>query len=89
MLDDDDDENDPWLKGQTASGDADEENVGNFPVPRVSESADLLRSCKGGGGGGAAEQVWSFDLLELARQWTLLDHRAFCAVSLSSLQGCS
>jgi hypothetical protein len=35
--------------------------------------------------------LWQFDLLEVARQWTLLDHAVFCSVSPAGLAaaGCS
>lgn len=53
------------------------------PLPRVSLGFQLLQETPSQGW-----KIFDFDKLEIARQWTLLDHSSFLSIPLSSLQMC-
>ena len=63
-------------QGEEGGGEGDER-----PLPRVPASFYMLQDP-------SDLQVWDFDLLELARQWTLLDHSLFAAIPLDALHEC-
>mmetsp|Transcript_2806 Transcript_2806/g.4247 ORF Transcript_2806/g.4247 Transcript_2806/m.4247 type:complete len:652 (+) Transcript_2806:1-1956(+) len=58
---------------------SDEDN--DIPEPRIPLGVDLLSDP-------ALTDILSFDTLELARQWTLMDHTLFVAIPLHSLYRC-
>ena len=51
------------------------------PEPRIPKGYNLLSDY-------ACVNIWDFDMKEIARQWTLLDHRIFVAVPLYFLERC-
>jgi hypothetical protein len=51
------------------------------PISRISAGYDMLQPHSG-------VEIWDFDVKELARQWTLMDHSLFLAIPLTYLQYC-
>lgn len=53
----------------------------NFPVPRIPVGTSLLQDS-------FQVDLFSFDLQEIARQWTLIDHESYISISLASYYNC-
>lgn len=51
------------------------------PVARIPAGYNVLQDYRN-------VNIWDFDVKEIARQWTLLDHSLFLSVPLASLQRC-
>jgi hypothetical protein len=53
----------------------------NYPIPRIPIGMSLLQDTN-------QLDLFSFDLLEIARQWTLIDHEKYLSISLASYYNC-
>lgn len=78
LLDDDssDEDEPPMLADDESDEDTDER-----PLPRIPVGFNLLQDP-------STVDLWSFDTVEIARQWTLLDHALFTAIPLDDLYAC-
>jgi hypothetical protein len=102
LLDDDEDENgdhDDWdqppppilltshlqppSQDQTTKAEQDEDPYKFYPCPRVPIGVSLLPDTAN-----KLEDLFSYDLLEIARQWTLLDHESYLSISLAAYYDC-
>lgn len=90
-FEDEDEEDDPQVQADTGTTD-------EAPIPRVPMGQSLLRgpvsmfidssSSRPSRFFKSEDNVadlWSFELVEIARQWTLIDHAMFCSIPLHSL----
>jgi len=55
--------------------------VMDTPIARIPTGFDMLQNS-------GNVKVWDFDVKEIARQWTLMDHALFIAIPLVNLQCC-
>jgi hypothetical protein len=78
LLDDESsDEEEPPMLGEEDS----EEDEDEQPEPRIPLGFNLLQDP-------STVSMWVFDRVEIARQWTLLDHNLFAAIPLDGLHEC-
>jgi hypothetical protein len=65
---------------QTAEQDEDPHRF--YPLPRIPIGISLLHDTL------KQDDLFSFDLLEIARQWTLIDHESYVSISLAAYYNC-
>jgi hypothetical protein len=78
LLDDDSDEDDDEEEEEEVEKEGNEESkkVITFPISRIKKGQSLLKPI---------DDILSLDIIELARQWTLVDHELFQSISLSDI----
>lgn len=85
VLDEDDDDRDPWLRSASPVESDDEsilQQLGNVPEPRLPHGLQLLQDPRN-------LKYTDIDTLEIARQWTLLDFALFSRIQFSSFTSCA
>jgi hypothetical protein len=77
LLDDDSDEDDDEEEEEEVKKEENEESkIITFPISRIKKGQSLLKPI---------DDILSLDIIELARQWTLVDHELFQSISLSDI----
>jgi len=81
-LSDDEDDDEPFVPppvssdGESLGHNGGEETKKKCPEPRIPRGFSLIQDPR-------SMNIWLFDSLELARQFTVIDHALFCAIPLS------